>query len=216
MERAAIKELIKSTYDSIASSYQETYSEIDAMDRTKYWKVFTEICKGKRVLDMGCGDGDGTLFLLKKRNIPIGIDFSHAMIEIANKKSKDIEWVEGDICNCPFSDSFFSGIVLSYTINHLTDEMLIMVKEEIDRLLDKEGTLLLAFHVGEGEEIIKDPVDENLEIYYHYYTKERITDVFNNYLELAYFQRHSMNPAELMHDKAFFTLQKISNCTKEG
>ena len=173
--------------------------------------TFAKMCSGKKVLDMGCGNGDGTIFLLEKGSIPTAIDFSCAMLDLARRKSEKINWVEGNISNCPFPDNTFSGIVLSYTINHLTDEMLDRVKKEIDRLLVEGGILLLVFHVGCGDEVIEDPADRSLRIYYHYFTKKALEEVFSNYVEVDYFQRASLDPIELTNDKAFFTLRK-SKC----
>lgn len=214
MNENAIKDLVKSTYNSIAASYQEIYSEVDAIDRKTHWETFANMCIGKKVLDMGCGNGDGTLFLLEKGTIPTAIDVSHVMIDLARRRSEKIEWIEGDICSCPFPDNTFSGIVLSYTINHLTDKMLCRVKEEVDRLLESGGVILLVFHVGCGDEVIEDPADSSLKIYYHYFTKKVLEEVFSNYVEVDYFQRESLDPAELMNDKAFFTLKKTSDRKK--
>lgn len=210
MDENAVRNLVRTTYNLIAGSYQETYSEIDAADRCDFWGVFVNMCVGERVLDMGCGNGDGTLFLLEKGIVPTGIDISHMMIDIACQKSDKIQWVESDICNCPFPDNSFSGIVLSYTVNHLTDGMLSKVKCEVDRLLKKRGSLLLVFHVGNSDEVRSDPVDSRLNIYYHYFTKEALEMVFSNYTEISYRQRTSLDPSELMNDKGFLILQKES------
>ena len=113
MDGNSIASLVKSTYNFIAASYQEAYSKVDATDRQAHWMTFAKMCSGKKVLDMGCGNGDGTLFLLEKGSIPTAIDFSHAMLDLAHRKSEKIEWIEGDISSCPFPDNTFSGIVLS-------------------------------------------------------------------------------------------------------
>lgn len=211
MDENAVRDMVRTTYSLIAVSYQENYSEIDAVDRCNFWGTFANMCVGERVLDMGCGNGDGTLFLLEKGIVPTGVDISRAMIDIARSKSDKIQWLESDICNCPFPDNTFSGIVLSYTINHLTDGMLNKVKREIDRLLKNRGKLLLVFHVGDIDEIRPDPADSRWNIYYHYFTKETLETVFSNYIEVSYSQRASLDPSELMNDKGFLTLQKESD-----
>lgn len=214
MDENVVRHMVRTTYDLIAATYQETYSEIDAADRCNFWGTFTNMCVGEKVLDMGCGNGDGTLFLLEKGIVPIGVDFSHEMIDIACGKSNKIQWLESDICHCPFPDNTFAGIVLAYTVNHLTDEMLSRVKHEVDRLLKNRGNLLLVFHVGDTDEVRPDPADSRWNIYYHYFTKEALETVFSNYTEVSYSQRASLDPSELMNDKGFLTLQKESDSVR--
>src|SRR2546423_5673103 len=51
-----------------------------------------------RVLDLCCGTGDMTLALRRKATTSkiLGVDFSHAMLQRANKKSPSLVWIEAD------------------------------------------------------------------------------------------------------------------------
>lgn len=207
MDSIVVSELVKNAYSKIAESYQDSYGEIDEQD-WKYWETFISYCVGQKVLDMGCGTGDATKYLLKKGVFACGIDFSTEMLNIAKMQDNSIVWVRGDICDCPFPDHSFKGIVISYTINHLNREMLYRLKEEVDRLLVENGVLLLVYHVGIGEEIRKDPLDESVSIYYHYFQKDDLDKLFFNYKVVDFYKRKSMDPSELINDKAMITYVK--------
>lgn len=202
-----MKDLVRKAYARIAQSYQESYSEIDEQDWC-HWETFITACAGSKVLDMGCGIGDATKYLLRRGIVPCGIDFSDEMLNIAKTQNNSIIWVRGDICNCPFPNHSFKGIVISYTINHLNAEMISDLKEEVDRLLVANGAVLLVYHVGTGEEIREDPLDSSLSIYYHYFQKEVLDKVFFNYDTVDFYQRKSMSSLELSNDKAIITYIK--------
>ena len=197
-----IKRSVISAYDDIAEAYWEAYQEADEADWV-HWEQFVVACNQKKVLDMGCGTGDATIYLKKRGINACGIDLSDGMLKMAQKNSDDIIWIKGDICNCPFPDKSFYGIVLSYTINHLNIEMAKMVFSEIERLLQDCGYLLIAYHVGEGEEYITEPLNTSLRIYYHYYTSDVISRLLPGFKLVSHYQRKSLNPEELDNDKAF-------------
>lgn len=204
MNTEKVKDLVWNAYEKIADSYQDSYSEIDEQDWQR-WGTFLSSCAGEKVLDMGCGTGDATKYLLEHGVFPCGMDFSDEMLNIAKKQKNSIVWVRGDICSCPFPDHSFKGIVVSYTINHLNEEMLGQLKEEIDRLLVEDGVLLLVYHVGTGEEICSDPLDASLSIYYHYFQKEELDTLFSDYEAIDFYQRKSLDLSELINDKAMIT-----------
>lgn len=207
METNQVREVVKGAYSKIARFYQNSYEKINESDWA-YWDTFASACIGEKVLDMGCGIGDATRFMLKKGIFPCGLDFSEEMLNIAKKQKNEIIWVKGDICNCPFPDHSFKGIVISYTINHLSDEMLLQLKMEVDRLLVNNGILLLVYHVGKGEEVRTDPIDDSVSIYFHYYQKEELDKLFSNYEKINFYQRCSIDKAELTNDKAIATYIK--------
>jgi demethylmenaquinone methyltransferase/2-methoxy-6-polyprenyl-1,4-benzoquinol methylase len=80
-----------------------------------------------RVLDLCCGTGDMAFALRRKAGKSsariLGADFSHAMLQRANEKSKgtDLGWVEADALNLPFPDAYFDLVTSAFGFRNLTD-----------------------------------------------------------------------------------------------
>ncbi|URD93642.1 ubiE/COQ5 methyltransferase family [Musa troglodytarum] len=116
--------------------------------------------RGNRVLDLCCGSGDLVFFLSQKVGtegelmteckgcIPsgwliqvYGLDFSSEQLSIASRREdlywkacyKNIEWIEGDALDLPFSDSYFDAITIGYGLRNLIDRQKAM--REIFRVL---------------------------------------------------------------------------------
>ena len=76
-----------------------------------------------RLLDLCCGTGDMTLALrrrAKTSNI-LGVDFSHAMLERARKKTPSLRWVEADALSLPFPDAHFDLVTSAFGFRNLAD-----------------------------------------------------------------------------------------------
>ena len=103
------------------------------IDRMWWWRAaraFRHILHRPeaRVLDLCCGTGDMTLALARRagdsRKAPIlGTDFSHAMLQRAEKKTVDrnIYLVEADALKLPFPDGQFDLVVSAFGFRNLTN-----------------------------------------------------------------------------------------------
>jgi demethylmenaquinone methyltransferase / 2-methoxy-6-polyprenyl-1,4-benzoquinol methylase len=80
-----------------------------------------------RVLDLCCGTGDMAFALFrqggKQAGRILGADFSHAMLQRANKKSKgtSLSWVEADALTLPFPGEEFDLITSAFGFRNLAD-----------------------------------------------------------------------------------------------
>ena len=59
--------------------------------------------------------------------------------------------VRGDMCAAPVSDGTFALAVAYYSVQHLPHDRVHEVFEELHRLLQPGGVLLVATHLGEGD-----------------------------------------------------------------
>lgn len=202
-----VNELVISAYNSIADSYAEAYAEYDETD-FKYFDYFINHLPGRKILDMGCGIGVNTNFLAKKGFKIIGIDASEKMLDNAQKLYPSLTFEKQDISQTTYPNYFFDGIVLAYVIEHFNDEGLLQLRNEITRLLHKGGLLFIVSHEGNSEEIIPDPLDENVSIYYNFLTGDKIDSLFSDFQRVSYSSRASYGPEEFLNDKVFITYQK--------
>ncbi|GBE39710.1 putative acetyltransferase [bacterium BMS3Bbin08] len=95
------------------------------------------------VLDIGCGEGIVTSILWSRCSNTRGCDYSSESIERARKRNPTIEFVASNSTNLKFTNSTFTKVVLSDVAEHLLKTQLIKTLQEINRVLTKEGTLIL-------------------------------------------------------------------------
>lgn len=202
-----INELVISAYDSIADSYAEAYAGYDEVD-FKFFDYFISHLQGRNILDMGCGIGVNTNFLANKGFNVIGIDASKKMLDNAQKLYPNLTFEKQDIRQTTYPNCSFDGIVLAYVIEHFNDEGLLQLRDEITRLLRKGGFLFITSHEGNSEEIIPDPLDENVSIYYNFLTGDKIDSIFPDLRRVSYLSRASYGPEEFLSGKMFITYQK--------
>lgn len=103
-----------------------------------------DLCAGKVVLDLACGEGYGTNLIASKAKKATGVDINAAVVNAAQKKyiKDNLEYKTGSATQIPCEDNFFDAVVSFETIEHHTmhEEMM----EEIKRVLKPEGFLLIS------------------------------------------------------------------------
>jgi len=80
-----------------------------------------------QALDLCCGTGDMTFALLRQSARSgariLGVDFSHAMLERARRKSTgtSLAWIEADALHLPFPDAQFDLVTAAFGFRNLAD-----------------------------------------------------------------------------------------------
>jgi len=123
-------------------------SEIGAVTERLERKLILELVgdvRGRRVLDVGCGDGELALELAMRGAIVTGIDASAAMIEAAKDRARrhnaDITFQVALAEHLPFPAEQFD-LVTAITILCFVDDAA-PVFREIARVLQSEGRLVI-------------------------------------------------------------------------
>lgn len=207
MSGREIHEIVIQAYDNISEAYIDAYAENDEVDYC-YLEKLIDVVNGKCLLDMGCGTGGCAAYLSKKGFDVTGIDASDGMLKVAKKYFPDIKFYKEDILETSFQDNSFDGIVLAYVINHFDNGGLNLLKREIDRVLKSRGAVFVSAHVGDTEEIVQDPLDENVKIYYNFISIERLDVLFEGYKREYYETRKSFGEEEFLCDKLFAVYRK--------
>ncbi len=121
------------------------FSERDCGTFSRFTYEFASqfISSSDSVLDIACGNGQGSSILSKKCKICYGGDLSPETIKEARENfgAPNINFDVMDICDLKFSGSFFNAIVTLNTLEHIEDEKLML--DNCYRVLVPGGSLIL-------------------------------------------------------------------------
>jgi ubiquinone/menaquinone biosynthesis C-methylase UbiE len=104
--------------------------------------VRLRLVPGQRVLDLGCGPGDGCARLNSAGAVAIGLDYSAGMLETARRETDNLgRLVRGDAGRLPFRDGAFDKVVCTHSFHHYPDHLAAL--REMRRVLKPGGLLVL-------------------------------------------------------------------------
>jgi len=76
---------------------------------------------GMRVLDLACGPGLVARGAAERGALPVGLDFSSAMVALARANHPGIRFEEGDAEVLAFADESFDAVVANFGIHHVAE-----------------------------------------------------------------------------------------------
>ena len=127
-----------------------------------FFQSFLE--SGAGVLDLGCGDGQGSEMLQDAGYRVTGVDLSSKMIEIANKRSTAATFLQEDVTALSFENEAFDGVMAINCLEWVASPLEAI--NEINRVV-KPGGVFVAGILGpvagprtnsyprlEGEEVV--------------------------------------------------------------
>ncbi len=83
-------------------------------------KLKPMVAPNARLLDVACGTGDLSIEFFEQTRAHItGLDFCRPMLELAQRKTRDITFVEGDALRLPFADESFDAITIGFGLRNL-------------------------------------------------------------------------------------------------
>lgn len=99
-----------------------------------------KIAPGERVLDLGCGPGDGASKIAETGGVAIGLDYSEGMLKTASAvPALSGRLLRGDAGRLPFADGSFDKIVCTNSFHHYPNHLPAL--REMRRVLRKGGVL---------------------------------------------------------------------------
>ena len=128
----------------------------------KYRKILGEVSpkvSGKKILDLGCGEGELSIILSKLGGTVVGVDVGLDLIELAKKlatiNNENCQFIVGDVCQLPFPNNEFDLVIGSGILHHLSRDSLKDAVKETNRVLKNGGIAVFA-----------EPIEDNKVINY--------------------------------------------------
>ena len=122
---------VNDLFAAIAKRY-DLLNDLQSFGLHRRWKrrvvELAAVKPGDRALDLCCGTGDLALALAQRGAEVVGLDFSGAMLEIAEKRRQknlespitNLKFIQGDAQQIPFPDRSFDIVTVGYGLRNLT------------------------------------------------------------------------------------------------
>lgn len=101
-------------------------------------------CRGKNVLEIGCGDGKRSVMVAGSSMSWIGIDPDPSSIQQANQQqlTGNTKFLEGSAEALEWSDSSFDVVMFTLSLHHIELDMMATAIDEAVRVLRPEGVVI--------------------------------------------------------------------------
>ncbi len=96
-----------------------------------------------QILDLGCGTGNDTLYLMEKGFDVMACDYSQVALDILKNNIPNVKTKNVDVTKkLPFPDNSFNVVVADLVLHFFNDKTTPRIMKEIRRILSESGVLL--------------------------------------------------------------------------
>ena len=180
------------TWNKIASLYQDKFMDLDLYNDTYDFICNSIIKHNAKLLEIGCGPGNITKYLLSERpDFDIfGIDIAPDMIKLAKKNNPTARFAIMDSRQIDEIKTKYDGIVCGFCLPYLslTDSQKFIA--DCYNLLNEDGLIYISFVEGDPNKSdfqISSSGDRSF-FYFHNLNDLKIQLVENNFYELKIFK----------------------------
>lgn len=195
-------------YDNFAEEFSSECSIQNKVNIEAFHSFIDFPLKGRRLIDLGCGEGTD-LKIFKNGGAEVyGIDASEKMISLAKQKLPDANLKVGLFENIPFDSDLFDIVVSKYALQ--TSHDLKTVFKEISRVLKRNGIFVcLVVHPFRqflekkrvGKDYFKKEIVKSV-IFNGSIVVEEPTHTFNEYFDDFFLDNFELISFKEMHDPA--------------
>jgi ubiquinone/menaquinone biosynthesis C-methylase UbiE len=176
------------TYNKIADIYSKQYFG-DLTDTPYIDKFISLLPQNAKVLDVGCGPGQFTKYMIGKGLKVEGIDLSEKMLEIAKSYVPNGKFKLMDMRKLLYKANTFDGLLAAYSLIHIPSKEISDTLKGFRKILKDKGYMLLITQKGKPDKIVPEPLKQGEKIFINYFTKSRL----NKYLTTSGFFRRAQD-----------------------
>lgn len=172
-------EMNKIAYDTFAQKYYNDF--FNEWEGKEYVDEFLHCLGGKRILDLGCGNGNFAFYAKQKGFEVKGYDISEEMIKLGKQTCPSLDISVQDITLLPKEKNLFDGAIYSYSFMHLTKQQ---AKNSLNSLfpnLKPKAKLCIMTCKGSGEKLVAyDEYSPNKKILFTFYEENEIIKLLSD------------------------------------
>ena len=195
MNSELIKKAMAEAYSRKAQEYGVVRNErFDAFLQKELEHFVGSVKKiGTKIIDLGSGSGNESLYFKETGLQPVCIDIAPGMIEQCKKKG--LEAYVMDFYRLDFPDKSFAGAWMVFSLLHIPKIEVKIVIKEIQRILINGGVFYVSLFEGEGEGLRKEDISRyGCERYFAYYHQDELEKLLMSYFEIVKSSRLDISP----------------------
>lgn len=170
------------TWNKIADIYQDKFMDIDLYDDT--YDIFCELLNDQaEVLELACGPGSITKYLLSKRpDLQIlATDIAPNMLELAKKNNPAVKFQLLDCRKINELNQSFDAVLCGFCLPYLSFEDCDKLIADSFQLLNDHGLLYLSAIEGDYAKSGFETGGTGDQCYVYYHSEKAIIDQMNKY-----------------------------------
>jgi len=145
---------------------------------TRQMAGFRSLLDGTKVLDLGCGAGRDSQWLMELGYSPTGVDLSRGMLAEGRRRVRDVPFVRGTMVALPFSSGCFDGAWACSSLVHLPHPDTERAIAEIARVLRPGAGMYIGLEEGHGCEWRAE--ENGARRLYYFWSPEDLVTVLSN------------------------------------
>lgn len=159
------------TWNKITKIYEDKFMNLDLYNDTYDFFCKSLTKRNAKILDVGCGPGNITKYILDQRADfdVLGIDIAPNMVQLAMANNPTANFRVMDVKQIHQLKFNYDGIVAGFCIPYLSAEETFHLISSAYDLLHKNGVLYLSFVEGNAIQSGFKSNSEGDQVYFHYH-----------------------------------------------
>ncbi len=164
-------------YNKMAKAYSK--DRADSLFWLEEFRTFQRLVPGKRVIDIGCGNGRDTPLFIENHFDYTGIDASEGLLAIARKRFKDARFLLMDFYGLDFPLGTFDCFWATASLLHVPKKKISDVLLSIRRIIKGDGVGFISLKEKRSaeEETIKHEKYGGAGRFFAFYTLDEFSDI---------------------------------------
>ena len=190
------------TWNSVAKLYEDKFMNLDLYNAT--YDLLCELITrvNPEILEIGCGPGNITKYLISKR--PdfkiLGLDIAPKMIELAKKNNPSANFGVMDIRRIETIEQKFDAIICGFALPYLSEDDRRKLFENCGILLNTEGILYLSFVEGKYEKSEYKTGSDGRKMFFYYHELNKIKlELIENEFQILHTEKVEYENGKEMH-----------------
>jgi 2-polyprenyl-3-methyl-5-hydroxy-6-metoxy-1,4-benzoquinol methylase len=171
-------------FNQCATAYQEKFMDVDLYNDSFDWFCYGIITENATVLELACGPGNITRYLLKKRHDfkILGTDLAPNMIELAKINNPTAEFQLMDCRDIAKINKKYDAIMCGFALPYLSKEEAIQLISDASKILNPNGVLYLStmIETEDDKSGLKSSSSGEFQTYIHYHQTEYLVQALED------------------------------------